>query len=234
MGPNREADLGPSPSKSSKDFFPFQKRPKELRDPPLDENGKRFLPSEPADPHHQRRNTRKQNQPRKRRAYSPDEDPLLAKGKREKKFTGYGSPGSVTSDELDFDLSPKRKTRTQSLSEASVASGPPEDAEEADKNFKSEEKRRSKGPLEEIKLYQQKTGLLIARLPFARVVREETERYVAGKDFRWQADALEALQEATEAYITSLFSDAYLCSLHAKRVTLMVRDIQLARRIRGD
>ena len=50
---------------------------------------------------------------------------------------------------------------------------------------------------------------------------------------RIQAEALEALQEAAEAYLVHLFEDANLCVIHAKRVTLMPRDIQLARRIRG-
>lgn len=54
-----------------------------------------------------------------------------------------------------------------------------------------------------------------------------------GKDFRWQSQALQALQEAAEAYLVYLFEDSNLCAIHAKRVTLMKRDIQLARRIRG-
>ena len=51
--------------------------------------------------------------------------------------------------------------------------------------------------------------------------------------FRWQRAAIECLQEAAEAYIVCYLSDSYLCSLHAKRVTLMVRDIELIRRLRG-
>jgi len=43
-----------------------------------------------------------------------------------------------------------------------------------------------------------------------------------------------AIQEAAEAYMTSLFEDANLCAIHAKRVTLMSKDIDLARRIRGE
>ncbi|GBG34750.1 Histone H3 [Hondaea fermentalgiana] len=88
--------------------------------------------------------------------------------------------------------------------------------------------------LKEIKRYQKSTNLLIQKLPFARVVKEETERYTQSQEFRWQSEALTALQEAAEAYLVSVFQDANLCALHAKRVTLMVRDIQLARRIRGD
>lgn len=46
--------------------------------------------------------------------------------------------------------------------------------------------------------------------------------------------AILALQEASEAYLVSLFEDTNLCAIHAKRVTIMPKDIQLARRIRGE
>jgi histone H3/H4 len=41
-------------------------------------------------------------------------------------------------------------------------------------------------------------------------------------------------QEAAEAYLVGLFEDTNLCAIHAKRVTIMPKDIQLARRIRGE
>lgn len=88
--------------------------------------------------------------------------------------------------------------------------------------------------LKEIKLYQRSTHLLIRRGPFARLVRELLlTRHPRGVEFRWQKAAIECLQEASEAYLVHLLSDAYLCSLHAKRVTLMPRDIQLIKRLRG-
>jgi histone H3 len=64
-------------------------------------------------------------------------------------------------------------------------------------------------------------------------VREVCQEYAPTKDFRWQGGALIALQEMAEAYLVGLFEDANLCAIHAKRVTIMVKDIQLARRIRG-
>jgi histone H3/H4 len=64
-------------------------------------------------------------------------------------------------------------------------------------------------------------------------VREVTMEYAPAKQFRWQASALFALQEMTEAYLVGLFEDANLCAIHAKRVTIMVKDVQLSRRIRG-
>ncbi|KAF9946424.1 centromeric DNA-binding histone H3-like protein cse4 [Modicella reniformis] len=92
--------------------------------------------------------------------------------------------------------------------------------------------------LREIRQYQRTTDLLIQKLPFARVVREIADVCAADSStlstgMRWQSSALLALQEAAEAYMVHLFEDANLCAIHAKRVTVMQRDIQLARRIRG-
>jgi histone H3-like centromeric protein A len=55
----------------------------------------------------------------------------------------------------------------------------------------------------------------------------------ADQEFRWQSQAIQALQEAAEAFLVHLFEDTNLCAIHAKRVTIMAKDIQLARRIRG-
>ncbi|KAH6610976.1 hypothetical protein Trco_000996 [Trichoderma cornu-damae] len=88
--------------------------------------------------------------------------------------------------------------------------------------------------LREIRQYQSNTKLLLLKLPFMRLVREiGLNCRPRGKDFRWQSQAIQALQEAAEAFMVHLFEDAQLCAVHAKRVTLMQKDIQLARRIRG-
>ncbi|KPP74771.1 centromeric protein A-like [Scleropages formosus] len=86
--------------------------------------------------------------------------------------------------------------------------------------------------LMEIRKYQKSTDLLLRKGPFSRVVREVCQTF-SKLHLRWQAMALLALQEASEAFLVRLFSDANLCAIHAKRVTLFPRDIQLARRIRG-
>ena len=86
--------------------------------------------------------------------------------------------------------------------------------------------------LREIRKYQKSTELLIRRLPFQRLVREIAAEFK--NDLRFQSTAILALQEASEAYLVSLFEDTNLCAIHAKRVTIMPKDIQLARRIRGD
>uniref|UniRef100_A0A452RNQ9 Core Histone H2A/H2B/H3 domain-containing protein n=2 Tax=Laurasiatheria TaxID=314145 RepID=A0A452RNQ9_URSAM len=87
--------------------------------------------------------------------------------------------------------------------------------------------------LREIRRYQKSTELLIRKLPFQRLVRE-----IIAQDFktdlRFQSSAVMALQEACEAYLVGLFEDTNLCAIHAKRVTIMPKDIQLARRIRGE
>ncbi|RMC22977.1 hypothetical protein DUI87_00004 [Hirundo rustica rustica] len=111
--------------------------------------------------------------------------------------------------------------------------------------------------LREIRRYQKSTELLIRKLPFQRLVREIAQDFKT--DLRFQSAAIGALQEASEAYLVGLFEDtgvahrdagvwqeaseAYLvglfedtnlCAIHAKRVTIMPKDIQLARRIRGE
>mmetsp|Transcript_14887 Transcript_14887/g.51507 ORF Transcript_14887/g.51507 Transcript_14887/m.51507 type:complete len:128 (-) Transcript_14887:87-470(-) len=94
-------------------------------------------------------------------------------------------------------------------------------------------KRPGQKALQEIRVYQRSTELLIRKLPFARLVREICNEETGNAEFRWQASAISALQEATEAHFVQLFEDANLCAIHGKRVTIMVKDIQLARRIRG-
>ncbi|AAK39816.1 Histone H3 (nucleomorph) [Guillardia theta] len=86
--------------------------------------------------------------------------------------------------------------------------------------------------LREIRKYQKSTNLLIRKLPFQRLVRELAQDYKS--DLRFQNSAVLALQEASESYLVNLFEDTNLCAIHAKRVTIMPKDIYLARRIRGE
>jgi histone H3 len=81
--------------------------------------------------------------------------------------------------------------------------------------------------LREIRRY-----LLIRKLPFQRLVCEIAQDFKS--DLRFQGSAVLALQESAEAYLVGLFEDTNLCAIHAKRVTIMPKDIQLARRIRGE
>ena len=86
--------------------------------------------------------------------------------------------------------------------------------------------------IREIRRYQKSTELLIRKLPFQRLVKEIAQEFKP--DLRFQTSAILALQEASEAYLVHLFENANLAAIHAKRVTIMPRDMQLARRIRGD
>ena len=89
--------------------------------------------------------------------------------------------------------------------------------------------------LRDIRRYQKSTDLLIRKLPFQRLVREIAQDFlIQGEPLRFQSTAILALQEASEAYLVGLFEDTNLCAIHAKRVTIMPKDIQLARRIRGE
>ena len=82
------------------------------------------------------------------------------------------------------------------------------------------------------KKYQKTTELLLRKLPFQNLVREIAQDFKT--DLRFQSSAIAALQEAAESYLVGLFEDTNLCAIHAKRVTIMTKDIQLARRIRGE
>ena len=86
--------------------------------------------------------------------------------------------------------------------------------------------------LREIRKFQKTTDLLIRKLPFQRVVKEISTEFKS--DLRFQSQAILALQEACEAYLVNLFEDTNLCAIHAKRVTIMVKDMMLAKRIRGE
>jgi len=87
--------------------------------------------------------------------------------------------------------------------------------------------------LREIRKYQKSTELLIRKLPFQRLVKEIITNDL-NLELRVQSTAILCLQEAAEAYLVSLFEDTNLCALHAKRVTIMTKDMALARRIRGE
>ena len=86
--------------------------------------------------------------------------------------------------------------------------------------------------IREIRKYQKTTDLLIKKLPFQRVVREIAQDF--NSNLRFQSSAVIALQEATESYVVGLFEDTNLCAIHAKRVTIMPKDMKLAKRIRGE
>ncbi len=88
--------------------------------------------------------------------------------------------------------------------------------------------------LREIRRYQKSVDALVPRLPFQRLVREIAQQQHYQEGLRFQVSAMEALQEASETFLVTLFEDTNLCAIHAKRQTVMVQDMRLAQRIRGD
>ena len=99
-------------------------------------------------------------------------------------------------------------------------------------NHKNKRFRSGSKALSEIRKFQKSTDLLIHRLPFARLVKEITLTY--HHSLQWQSIAIEAVQHACEDYIVGLMEDANLSAIHAKRITIMPKDLYLAQRIRGD
>nr|XP_021146980.1 histone H3-like centromeric protein A isoform X2 [Columba livia] len=94
-------------------------------------------------------------------------------------------------------------------------------------------RRPGQRALQEIRKYQSSTLMLLRAGPFSRLVREICLVFTRGVDYRWQRVALMALQEVGLHGMVRLLEDAYLCTLHARRVTLFPKDLQLARRLRG-
>ena len=92
--------------------------------------------------------------------------------------------------------------------------------------------RAGTAALKDIRHFQKSTALLIRKLPFQRLVRQIAQDFKT--DLRFQSVAILCLQEAAEAYLVGLFEDTNLYAIHAKRVTIMPKDIQLARRIQGE
>ena len=86
--------------------------------------------------------------------------------------------------------------------------------------------------LREIRRYQKSTDLLIRKAPFQRLVKQIAQGIK--ESVRFQSTAVLALQEASEYYLVGLFEDTNMCALHGKRVTITPKDMQLARRIRGE
>ncbi|KAG8522472.1 histone H3-like centromeric protein A [Galemys pyrenaicus] len=129
-------------------------------------------------------------------------------------------------------MGPRRPQRKSGVPQRRPASPPPSTPRRGAPRGTPSSRRRYL-VLREIRKLQKSTHLLLRKAPFSRLVREICVRYTRGVDFNWQAQALLALQEAAEAFLVHLFEDAYLLSLHAGRVTLFPKDVQLARRIRG-
>ena len=124
------------------------------------------------------------------------------------------------------------RTKTTAVAKTAKKGGKRKKAAKKDKKKKSFKWRPGTVAMRQIKAFQKTTGLLCRRAPFQRMVRAVASGHKEG--LRWSKSGMAAVQEATEAYATGLLSDANLCALHAKRVTIQTRDLALARRLRGE
>lgn len=88
--------------------------------------------------------------------------------------------------------------------------------------------------LREIRKLQSTVNLVLRRAPFYRLVKEIATSLAFFGNVRFTHSAIDAVQESTESFLTSLLADSNLCALHARRVTVMPRDLHLARRLRGE
>ena len=177
----------------------------------------------------------------------PEPDPgMLPPGPRKTTTTGRSKPalnpgqrsGSVKEIQAEIRKVMAKKRAEEHAAQAAKAAK--KSSVKAPKGMKRLHRfRPGTVALKEIRRYQKSTELLIRKLPFQRLVREiasDSEVILSpmcGK-VRFQRTAVMALQEAAEAYLVGLFEDTNLCAIHAKRVTIMPKDIQLARRIRGE
>ena len=152
--------------------------------------------------------------------YASDPPPLPENDDKKwfKKHPKLPGSGKAPCKELQL-KTPKKKGRAK----GGVKKLPP------DQQLKKKPCRYGPGTvaLREIRQYQKSTELLIRKLPFQRLVRELAQD-LGKMNIRFQSRAVMVLQEASEAYLVGLLENANLCTVHAKRVTIMPKDIQLA------
>lgn len=172
---------------------------------------------------------------------------------KKKKTTKPSKPRSKSSDhssELSFktDSESKQNKKTQNRTKTtsndskrkSSKQVKPEEVEKTKKNFlkkghvvsrKAFEMRNKPKKRVQAKM---RDALEIRKTAFQRLVKEIVMAYSPNIEYRFSLNAFNALHVACEDYLVALFEDSYLCALHAKRVTLMKKDMILARRIRGE
>jgi len=144
--------------------------------------------------------------------------------------TSIRSPlGASTPRTIDKSRSKKRKrltpTPTKQVDKSNGNNGT------ASNTTHIRRKKAGTNALREIRFFQKSSNLLIPRLPFSRLVREIMAQ-VATPDYRIQARALDALHESTEAFVVRYLEESNLCAIHAKRVTLMPKDMQLLQKLK--
>lgn len=152
--------------------------------------------------------------------------------KKPKKATQVASSSNVAAQQETTGSSRPRVGRSSSAPAATPATPATPSNIPPNRQRKPHRFRPGTVALREIRHYQKTVNFLIHPLPFARLVREVASQF-SDTVSRWTAEALMALQEAAEDHLVHLFEDTNLCAIHAKRVTIMTKDMQLARRLRG-
>ncbi|CAL4901382.1 unnamed protein product [Urochloa decumbens] len=160
------------------------------------------------------------------------------------KHAAVKKPKEQPKKKLQFGLSPQRRAtrsggastsetpaRAAGTGDGAAAGGTPRRQQQRVK--KPHRWRPGTVALREIRKFQKSTELLIPFAPFTRLVREITDFYARGTVTRWTPEALLAMQEAAEFHLIELFEVSNLCAIHANRVTIMQKDMQLAKRIGG-
>jgi histone H3 len=147
-----------------------------------------------------------------------------------KKAAKVMAMNSITDDDEVEDVSLVNKHRNAKAARKALPSGTPGQV-----LVEGEKKKHRYRPgtvaLREIRRYQKSTELLVRKLPFQRLVREIAQEFK--NDLRFQGGAIMALQEASESFLVTLFENTNYCAIHAKRCTIMPKDMQLSSRLMG-
>lgn len=144
------------------------------------------------------------------------------------------TPSSEKTNVKNIKKEEKAEKKTGKKTEKKTGKKTEEEANPKNEKGRSHRYKPGTVALREIRKYQKSTELLIPRLPFSKLVREIAEKEAKTNSLQFQANALVGLQEAAENYLVGLLGDANLNAIHAKRVTVMPKDLALARRVRGE
>ncbi|KAE9373108.1 histone-fold-containing protein [Stipitochalara longipes BDJ] len=122
----------------------------------------------------------------------------------------------------------KATTATPGLSKALKALGGKTVPAQATRRHR---KKPGTKTLLEIRRYQNTAELLIPKAQFLRLIKEIVAD-IGGEGMRIEASAAEALQESAEALLFTEFELSNLGAIHAKRVTIQVKDMKLVQKMR--
>lgn len=142
------------------------------------------------------------------------------------------SAKAVTDAKTPKQILADKKAAHASKTKAIKKSAPATGGMKEDKERKKIRYKAGTVALREVKRYQKSMDCLLPRAPFLRILKQIAKEH--NDEMRWNSQAVQALQEAAEAYIVGVFEDTSLCAVHAKRQTILKKDMDLARRLRGD